>query len=444
VGVWVSIDGMRARRAGVDATVSFAVSKPVSARHLVELECNFPPHSLRDARYDLRIGGGGRQFLRTVTKDDDHDVRLSFWVVASSRSSVESEAARAPGGPSRARPPQRDRARGDGLRRGRPPGRPLRPSSEAKKHLVRGEPPPRRRTTLPPRERLVNLGFSAEARPAAPLSPATPLAAGALYHFWLQLGPVVAESLEAERPVALPLERLPPGARLHVVLFTFPGELASSEGQEIGVLLLAPDGSATIERQAASAPALARCQIAGAPTLFFPVRTPERAGVYRLRCSIYCKQWLVQSRLVSARVMKRPRRAKNALRSFVDYTLSKSVAPAHLAGVGAHRLSLMLNDNGAGNVGLRFFGEREFKGDAAFDAPALQDLIGQARAGLRQAAWGDRDPWNKKKAYRYDGAPSFARCNADLIMLAKKATPFTTPSSTSCPGAWLNPSSSRR
>src|SRR5262249_46801479 len=286
---------------------------------------------------------------------------------------------------------------------------------------VAGEPAlkPKRRAK---QKAVVNVGFAPESDPGTPIKSNRPLATGRLNYFWLDVGAPVTESLEAEHPTPLPSE-VPPGARLKVVLFGFKGELEIKKGADVGEVELQPDGSARVISAVSKPKGLSRDSGLLEKRLFFPVVTPPRGGVYRLRCNIYYQQLLIQSRLVTARVMARPRLQTGSLRSVVDYTLSKSVSAAHLMGMQPAKLSIMLNSNVDRTFGLRFFGDT-LKTEAAFDDHELQDLINQARGELRMAAWGDREPWQQDKNYRYADGGDFNRLKLDLIRLAKQGYSF--------------------
>jgi hypothetical protein len=275
-----------------------------------------------------------------------------------------------------------------------------------------------------------------------------PLACGRNYYFYLEVGALIPESLEGTHPIELPTEYLPIEARLKVVLFTFKNEIEVVNNRAAGELKQETDGSVVVTSQPVPEPRRGIHKDASLLTrrLFFPVRTPQEPGVYRLRCSIYYEQVLVQSRLITASVVRRPRSfrhgayprvnyilsrvfgrpqpPKDALISTVDYTLTHTISPAHLAGIKSHQLSLMLNSNGKGTTELRLFGDKGFIRNAAFDESQLQDLINQARGALRRTAWGDEDPWKEGKTYKYEGAGNFKQLESDLIMLAKKGYSF--------------------
>jgi hypothetical protein len=442
---------------------SFTVSRPAGQSHTVKLECNFTPDASAQTRYDLWLSGSLRagEFLRTVNKDDNHDVDIVFAIAQPKRAEPDEpspppdgwsetrgggKGKGEPKGWTRAKPPLRggvpdDKSRSAGSKGGgkrkpmlkrpmhkRPPREALHIGREDLAARGRKEKRGRPKAGRAARQgrqkrRVVNVGFASEADAATLIGRDRPLACGRSYYFWLEVGRPMAQSLEADKPTALPSEQLPPQARLKVVLFGFKDGIEIKKGADIGELELGPGGSASVSRAPARPASVEKGSAILGRRLFFPVRTPSRSGTYRLRCSIYYEQLLIQSRLITARVMVRPRQFKNALRSAVDYTLSRTMQPSHLAGMAPHRLSLMVNSNGNGTFGLRVFGET-IKDDASFDGQELQDLIDQARGGLRTAAWGDAQPWQPDKQYRYDRGGNFNQLKGDLIRLAKRGYSF--------------------
>lgn len=281
--------------------------------------------------------------------------------------------------------------------------------------------PPKGLEDAPP-ERIVSTGFAAETQPSKPLEAETPLALAADYLFWFEVGERVEGSIEAA-DVELPVDKLPPEARLDVALFGFEGELILTSGADVGQIKIQPDGTVRVTKPVARPAALAGDELM-TRRLFFPVRTPAQAGAYRMRCNIYYQQTLVQSRLVTVQAASNPaRQAEAALRSVVDYTLSKMLNGHQLEGMGRNVLSVMLNDNGNGTHGFRFFGENEFKNDAAMGAGELADLIKSARGALRKAAWGDENEYNGQP-YRYHGPFNMERLTDDLVRFAIRGYRF--------------------
>ena len=278
------------------------------------------------------------------------------------------------------------------------------------------------------RPRFVNVGFAAEQTPSKRIKKDISLACDRPYFFWLEVGQLLQGNIDTA-PEPLTREQAPPDALLKVVLFPFRRELQIKRGADIGALKVLPDSTVVVEQPVARPETIKPGSPLLKRRLFFPVRTPKRTGVFRLRCNIYHKQVLVQSRLVTARVMPRSRPAEGALRATVDYRLARTFSASHLAGIEPHRLSIMLNDNGDGTHGLRFWGGSEaagpeFKQDATISGQKLQDLVRQARGGLRKISWNDEDQWQSTKTYLYDRPRSFDEFKGDLIALAKRGYKF--------------------
>lgn len=281
--------------------------------------------------------------------------------------------------------------------------------------------PKAKRKVAPASRRIVNTGFAGNTTPHKPLTPEDPLASGQDYFFWLEVGKRKRKSIE-EKAVALPTDRVPEGARLKVALFNFDGGLILTPGEDIGELEVQADGTVKVSEavktsQLTLPPKYSRLK---ETTLFFPVRASSSAGVYRLRCCIYYQQFLVQSRIVTARVMRSPHKVEKALNSKVDYTLSRTLSPAHLTQMEPHKLSIMINGNGDGSHGFSFMGAGNFEKDnVAIPGQELQDLIMQARDAYALAAWGAKNPWNDQN-YRYDQSPqdNIAQIKGDLVRFA--------------------------
>src|SRR5262249_16157662 len=151
----------------------------------------------------------------------------------------------------------------------------------------------------------------------------TPLRAGARYYFYLEITKRRGPSIE-EIPIDIPL--VPARARLTVAMFGFRGGLKLTGGADIGEVEVREDSTVRVTRQPLGEAAPKSKHAAW--RLFFPVQAPRKNGTFRLRCNIYWKQLLLQSRLVHARVALRPRRmgrGERSLRSLLDYTLSHTL-----------------------------------------------------------------------------------------------------------------------
>jgi hypothetical protein len=274
-----------------------------------------------------------------------------------------------------------------------------------------------------PPERIVSTGFASERRPAQSLDKTRPLAVDRAYYFWFQVGERVEGSIEVF-DAELPVEKLPPEARLHVALFSFPGQLIITPGSDVGEIKIMPDGTVRVVKTVAVPDELDDDELLD-KRLFFSVRTPPQPGEHQMRCNIYYQQTLVQSRLITVQVGPVPTPSEEPmLASEMDYTLSKVLDGNQLQAMGENLLSLMLNDNGDGTHGFRFFGQNEFKNDASLGEGALTNLVQVARGAMRRAAWGDKEPFKAGKSYRYSDDLDDKKLLNDLIYMAIRGKRF--------------------
>lgn len=279
---------------------------------------------------------------------------------------------------------------------------------------------------VPVQERYVGTGFVTLEQPDVSLHSATPLERSQRYYYWVQIdNEPIAGALE-DRPTLLP--QLPADARLSVALFSFENEIVLTLGNEIGSIVLHTDGSVTIE-QPPEVAARATSDPIWQQKLFFPVTMPARAGRFRLRCNIYYQQILLQSRVVSVRVMRVPYPVEHALRVTLDYTLTRTFDPALLSRLERHDLSIMLNSNGDHTHTFRFFGAdggELWQRNVTISEATLGTLIDTGREALRRVSWGTRDEWQRpppgeKPANPYlyeDGHRDLQRLAKDLARLA--------------------------
>src|SRR5207253_2927872 len=100
----------------------------------------------------------------------------------------------------------------------------------------------------------------------------------------------------------LPVQLLPEDALLTVALFALDGHTELAPGTDVGELRLQADGSARVTRQPWTPPSLAAESDLLARRLFFRLAAPSEPGEMRLRCNIYHRDVLVQSRLIQAQV----------------------------------------------------------------------------------------------------------------------------------------------
>ena len=301
-----------------------------------------------------------------------------------------------------------------------PPAAPAPPPAAAARPPAAPASPPPAPPPAPQQERpqLISTGFTAPDEQAGAISQQNTLVAGMPYLYWFEIGDQPARgAIDEPGHRALPLDHPPAGTPLTVAVFGFPGQFEISPGEDVGELVIAGDGSVQVSRQPLR-------QLQGEPPagrrLLFPVRAPDRPGRHHLRASLYCRQTLLQSRLIEAEVTVRPEeRTARALRSSVDYAVSSSLDPARLASIRPLRLSMLLNDNGDGTHGFRFLGEQDLKGDVSIDAMRLQDLAERARRTYRHAGWDSNEEWTPGTAYVYRDPPGPQRLGEDLISMAR-------------------------
>lgn len=296
------------------------------------------------------------------------------------------------------------------------------------------------------RQDIVNLGFSKRESPDKTEVKET-LRCGETYLFWLEVGAMRPDSMSIEQ-VPLRVEELPREEKLEVALFSFKDELEITKGEDIGELQITRDMTVEVAKQPMSLrrrPASGRLKTC----LFFPVRVPDRAGVYRLRCNIYCKQTLIESWLISVVAQQgAPQKVdaaffdkekalfsddsphtqhEVALYADADFILSQALTPALLPQT-PHRLSLMLNSNGNGTHSFRFFGKQgteHLKDDATLEEGELKSFVKMGREALRQASWGSTEEWDNVSKYLYEDS-SFVP-ERDMGKLAKELVRLAIP-----------------
>ncbi|MDQ1697333.1 MAG: hypothetical protein QOJ03_2686 [Frankiaceae bacterium] len=260
---------------------------------------------------------------------------------------------------------------------------------------------------------VVSTGFAPE-RGAEGLPAERTLGQGRRYQFFVEIGRTRAA--DAINTDDTPLPDLPAGTVLQVALFGFDGELQPEAGFDVGELRLVGDGTAVVESQPGGA-------VAGQQRLYLAVSTPEHPGIFRMRCNIYCRQVLLQSRLLAVQVTDEERTVGGpALESTLDFAVVSRLRPEQVEGLEPRTLSLLVNDNGDGTHGFRFFAGTEFKHDATLGGELLTATLEKARAGLRRASWAKTtEPTREefaKLAYRY-ADPTDAKLAEDLKSLAR-------------------------
>jgi hypothetical protein len=237
------------------------------------------------------------------------------------------------------------------------------------------------------------------------------------YDFFVEIGARRAAAAIDITPVEVPVGRVPAGRRIRVALFTFDGELACEPEGDVGDFVFLEDGTLAVARQ----PGAAALAEPSGIRLRFRIRTSTSIGVQRLRCNLYLDHVLLVSTLVRARVTERSETAAEALQAESDYVFSGTLDGAKLAGMREHALSVLLNDNGDGTHGFRFFGAGEFKADCSLQDGDVADLVTSVRKRLRFVSWGGEDEIDPGApvAYRYERPVPRETLAAHLFTLAR-------------------------
>jgi PKD repeat protein len=275
-------------------------------------------------------------------------------------------------------------------------------------------------------EHVVSTGFSSLDLPDSPISSVTPLKPDTDYYFWLEIGEPVEGSIETA-PSAIP--EVPANARLTVVVFGFGNGIKTREGANVGELEVLPQGEVMVTSQPLGRRDLLPKSELLQSRLFFPVHAPLKHDTYQLRCNIYYKQILLQSRLIHAVVAVRPT-GKQALQSDLDYTLMQTFDAKDLTKFKEHKLSIFLNQNNERTHTFYFFGENRKPESTPvpvqIDRGDLKRTLEAAQETLRNASWGSAEKWKgEKNRYERNYEPGRPReelleqLKTDLTKMAK-------------------------
>ena len=272
----------------------------------------------------------------------------------------------------------------------------------------------RGKTDSPEHFRLVNTGFSTPDAPKVPLSPDQTLAQKQNYFFWLEVGDLIKGAID-KSPEPLPVGHLPEEAELDVALYALGDGFTLVAGADVGQLKLNKAGEAEVSRQPIPSGAPA-----GVPEkrLFFPLQSGA-PGEGLLKCNIYCRGILVQSREIRAVISPFPEFRLMALSTELIYSLSFTLTAEQLNRNRGHQLSILLSESDHDSHSLQIFGSRRFKNDASFDEGEISNMLTQIRGALRKAAWGTEAEYVAGQKYLYENNPRDLRqLSTDLIRLA--------------------------
>ena len=274
-------------------------------------------------------------------------------------------------------------------------------------------------------ERVMNYGFAPISHPDSSIPKTKSLQLNRPCVYWVELGPPMHTSLNEDPVPITPGVEPPAGTRFDVAVFAAGGgiQLSPKQRERRGTFVLEKNGTAKVERHASD---LGVGEGARDRRLYF-LLTPVREGTVEMRCNIYCRGNLLQSHRVHALVENSPRdHPEPTQRRVMDYCVSPSLAAEHVVGLEPQKLSIMLNESADGSHRFMFYGpgpdkEPEFQSECDISGTELRDVVLSGREALRRVSWGADGLWDgNTHEYKYDAEdPEFARCNADIIELAK-------------------------
>ncbi|MGN6185311.1 MAG: CHAT domain-containing protein [Thermoanaerobaculia bacterium] len=208
------------------------------------------------------------------------------------------------------------------------------------------------------------------------------------------------------RVIPHPAVIIPKDSEFHVVLYEYPSEIRLVGGLSAGTFVSYGDNY-QVARQPAASPIHVESE-----AMLFRITTPEDAGIYRLRCSVYLANVTLQSRVISI-----PVGIPGEVSSRIDYRFVAAFPPGLPTEPGPH-VSLLLNSDEGGTHSLRYFGHSTVEvGDATFDALELAAVVKNVRDVLYRLS--DEDHRNPG----FD-APTTLRLRRDLRALAISGSRF--------------------
>jgi len=199
---------------------------------------------------------------------------------------------------------------------------------------------------------------------------------------------------------------LPSSINIQVVLFLLDEEMQFYETQ--AAINLTQEMDIRLQKAAPSNPTLSGNSIK------FSLHAPKKPGTYRFRCNLYHEQLLLQSRLVELVVSDQPvEQPEPQFRVTLDYDLGQPWNADALSRLGSYKLSLQISDD----YRLFLLAENGFKDQIQWREDEWQAWVEMSRQALRNAAWGDDEPYHPGKAYQYE-RPDLDRLRPDLVRMA--------------------------
>lgn len=264
-------------------------------------------------------------------------------------------------------------------------------------------------------EKYVNVGFS-ERESFDPLDPNITLQTDHRYYLWIGVEDSLSSSIDKE---IVSFEFNSP--ELRIIVFDAKDGIILDSERSWGRMIM-DNGSYIATDQPSKE--LSNLNLR---RLYFPIKTPRKSGLYTIRCNIYYKQVLLQSRLIKAEVRSRKTKIFQALNSVVDFKLTNNFGVKNLDNIENHLLSILINENSNKSQGFKFFGlssdGQSFIENTSLDQSTLENLSEVARRTLRKISWGGEGEW-ESEAYRYSREYSIEQFSKDIILLAIRGYRF--------------------
>lgn len=262
------------------------------------------------------------------------------------------------------------------------------------------------------RARVVSTGISGAWGDGSPLSSDRTLTVIEQYCIWLEIGDPQSGALDdvvAELPDIVPAD-----AELDVVLFQRSGDV-SLDSSATAVIALRGDQSPIVVEPSYEP------DYASTTRVYFLVR-PQKEGEHTVRCNIYYRQTLVQSRVVSFIATSTERDQHEALGVQLDFSLQTSFDQRWFDDREPHLLSLLINVNPDGSHQFMFHGVNDGErhvSSAVIAEGEINTLVSELREGLRLASYGSDDAYDDRFQNQFrHGTPNPDELRDDLVRMA--------------------------
>ncbi|MFA4849518.1 MAG: coenzyme-B sulfoethylthiotransferase subunit gamma [Methanoregula sp.] len=236
--------------------------------------------------------------------------------------------------------------------------------------------------------RYVNTGFVLENDPDHPIAVSTPLKPASGYYFIVNVGEIEGWSGD-ENPTEL--VHLDNDAVLQIAISSIDEGISLKPGFDTGTIGIRPEGAYVVSQPGSQTNDTLKAKHFS-DWLFFPVTTSLKKGQYHMRCMVYTKQILLQSRCVTVHVQNAwPQGARAAWSSKVDFTISDTLFADVFNQLQEHRASFFFDIATQGDSRVYVFspdGKGSFiNQNIVLEEAELKKLIACAREKLKDAAF---------------------------------------------------------